>query len=165
MSRGARPLVKPACAAHPLVRPSGCLRQGSLRGFASAVHVALRWRNVRISRIRLSIEYFICHLFCHPSCCGTRTNAPLFVKFEKQNASPDAEHPASMKNDSLDVSLQRGLYVAQDGLHCVRQAFEGGGGQNSAQTLYAPFWRGSTRFCREASERGGHGCYPNLKSE
>ena len=32
-----------------------------------------------------------------------------------------------MKNDSLDVSLQRGLYVAQDGLHCVRQAFEGGG--------------------------------------
>ena len=32
-----------------------------------------------------------------------------------------------------------------------------GGGQTSAQAHLASFWHGSTRFCRVAMERGGHG--------
>ena len=54
-----------------------------------------------------------------------------------------------MKNDSLDVSLQRGLYVAQDGLHCVRQAFEGGGVKTSRT---------------DASERKGAAIVPAMAS-
>ena len=93
----------------------------------------------------------------HPPCVSASPSSPPL--------SPRSK-PAARNWGGRSVSSSPSLNAAML-LYAMRMVVRWSNSTtlNSAQTLYAPFWRGSTRFCREASERGGHGCYPNLKSE